>query len=110
MWEILTGVNQVSLLMSLTYQACHHCLLGRVQNKHCHFFLQKADNQTEIHALKTLQLDSPGEICILQPESCCILEICSPPLPITENKGLINIVLFMRFKCPPKHLAMDLFF
>lgn len=29
----------------------------------------------------------PGAICILQPDSCCNRDICSPPLPITLRKG-----------------------
>lgn len=29
------------------------------------------------------QEDLPGAICILQPDSCCNRDICSPPLPIT---------------------------
>lgn len=34
----------------------------------------------------------PGAICILHPESCCILEICSPPLPITkESTRILNL-------------------
>jgi hypothetical protein len=28
----------------------------------------------------------PGAICILHPDSCCMREICSPPLPITSQK------------------------
>lgn len=28
----------------------------------------------------------PGAICILHPDSCCMREICSPPLPITSEK------------------------
>lgn len=28
----------------------------------------------------------PGAICILHPDSCCMREICSPPLPITSKK------------------------
>lgn len=36
--------------------------------------------------LSTLDLGIPEAIWILQPDSCCILEICSPPFPITMIK------------------------
>lgn len=96
---ILTGLRQVSLLMSLTSQACHHCLLGMVQNKSFHLCSKE---QTAVRLRHTMlghgNFDSPGAICILQPESCWILDICSPPLPITANECLINAALLMSFK------------
>lgn len=36
--------------------------------------------------MKIARIALPGAICILHPDSCCMREICSPPLPITSKK------------------------
>lgn len=40
-------------------------------------------------SMKIARLALPGAICILHPDSCCMREICSPPLPITSKKKKI---------------------
>lgn len=51
---------------------------------------------------QVLAHNSPGAIWTLQPESCCILLICSPPLPMTVE-DTVKTLLGFSFSCVNHH-------